>query len=236
VVLLFALLAAVMPFGGLVLSSLPSGADVWVDGTYIGRTPVLIDGLKAGKHPVTITKAGWRVYEADELVAAGAVTPSTIQLTALNPPHEPGAIAFIGLDSSAKISIDGQPALPFTERYSVNTGTHHVVVREPNIKYERDINVFPDQTTHVLLPSPAAAVHSAVVAALTDYMPASAAKVSGDRLVVRFAGHVAVGHLGDAKFVVDGRNVVYDAPAGMVSGRLYLPLDLLVKMTDKKSK
>jgi hypothetical protein len=96
--------------------------------------------------------------------------------------------------------------------------------------------VYPDQTTHVVFREPQAETHSAVVAPLQNYIPASAAKVTGDRLVVKWGGHVVIGKLGDAKFLVDGRTVVYDAPAGMVSGRLYLPLDLIQSITGSKSK
>jgi hypothetical protein len=97
------------------------------------------------------------------------------------------------------------------------------------------ILVYPQQTTHVLFAAPVD-THSAVVAPVADYVPASAAKVRGDRVVVRWGGHTAVGHLGDARFLVDGRDVVYDAPAGMVRGRLYLPLDLILTLTGTKTK
>jgi hypothetical protein len=75
--------------------------------------------------------------------------------------------------------------------------------------------------------------HSAVVAPLQDYLPQTAAKVTAGRLVIRWGGHTVVGHMGDARFLVDGRDVVYDAPAGLVRGRLYLPLDLILTITGK---
>jgi hypothetical protein len=235
VFVLFALLAALMPFGGLYLTSLPSGADVWIDGSYIGRTPLLVDGLREGKHSVTITKAGWRVEEVDQNVTAGVTTPASVQLAPLDPPPLHGAIALHGLDAAAKVSIDGGPWLPLQRRYDVTSGTHHLTVREPESRFERDVTVYPDQATNVLLAAPVEA-HSAVVAAVTDYVPASAAKVEDGRLVVRWAGHVVVGHLGDSKFLIDGRSVVYDAPAGMVGGKLYLPLDLILQITRTKAK
>ena len=231
---IFTLLAAgVMPFGGLYVTSLPSGADVWVDGSYIGRTPLLIDGLREGKHAVTVTKAGWKVEEVDQNVSAGVTTPATVQLAPIKPLHAHGEIAMHGLDRAARISLDRGPFRALEPEYRVSVGTHHVSVREPESKFERDVLVYPDETTHVLFAAPAQ-THSAVVAPLTDYMPASAAKVQGDRVVVRWGVHTVVGRLGDARFLVDGRNVVYDAPAGMVRGRLYLPLDLILIITGSK--
>jgi hypothetical protein len=231
---LFTLLAAgVLPFGGLYISSLPSGADVWVDGSYIGRTPLLIDGLRQGKHAVTVTKAGWKVEEVDQNVSAGVTTPATVQLEPIKPLQTHGEIALHGLDRDARVSIDDGPLRALEPQYDVPVGTHHVTVREPAARYERMVLVYPDQTTHVLFIAPAD-THSAVVAPVADYLPASSAKVSGDRVEVRWEGHVAVGHLGDARFLVDGRDVVYDAPAGMVRGRLYLPLDLILTLTGSK--
>jgi hypothetical protein len=230
----FSLLAAgVLPFGGLYISSLPSGADVWVDGSYIGRTPLLIDGLRGGKHAVTVTKAGWKVEEVDQNVAAGVTTAATVLLDPIKPLHTHGEIALHGLDRDARVSIDAGPWLKLQPEYEAAVGTHSLSVREPQTRFERMILVYPEQTTHVLFVSPAD-THSAVVAPVADYLPASSAKVSGDRVVVRWGGHVAVGHLGDARFLVDGRDVVYDAPAGMVRGRLYLPLDLILMLTGSK--
>lgn len=232
----FTLLAAgVLPFGGLYISSLPAGADVWVDGSYIGRTPLLIDGLREGKHAVTVTKAGWKVEEVDQNVAAGVTTPATVQLEPIKPLHSHGEIALHGLDRAAKVSLDGGAWRTLEAEYDAAVGTHHLSIREPEAKFERMILVYPDQTTHVLFAAPAD-THSAVVAPVADYLPGSAAKVTGDRVVVKWGGHTAVGHLGDAKFLVDGRDVVYDAPAGMVRGRLYLPLDLILTITGTKAK
>lgn len=233
----FTLLAAgVLPFGGLYVNSLPSGADVWVDGSYIGRTPLLLDGLREGKHTVTVTKAGWKVEEVDQNVSAGITTSATVQLEPVKPLRSHGAIALHGLDRTARVSLDGGRWRGVQAEYQTSVGTHHLSVREPQAKFERMILVYPDQTTHVLFAAPASDTHSAVVAPVSDYLPGSAAKVSGNRVVVRWGGHVAVGHLGDAKFLVDGRDVVYDAPAGMVRGRVYLPLDLLLTLTGSKAK
>ncbi len=229
------LAALILPFGGLYITSLPSGADVWVDGSYIGRTPLLIDGLRAGKHSVTITKAGWKVEEVDQDVTAGVVTPATVQLEALTAAGEDGTLSLLGLSEDATVSLDGGAPQPFEKSYAVQRGMHHLVVVDDHLKFERDVTIYPNQTTYVLF-RPPTEERSGVVAPLGEYMPASAAKISGRRLTVRWNGHVAVGHIGDARFLVDGRDVVYDAPAGLVRGRLYLPLDLILTITGGKSK
>ncbi|HET7815395.1 MAG TPA: PEGA domain-containing protein [Candidatus Baltobacteraceae bacterium] len=236
VALLAVLLAAVLPFGGVYVTSLPSGADVWIDGSYIGRTPVLIDGLRTGKHAITITKAGWRVAEVDQDIAAATTTATNVDLSPLNPPMARGSIELHGLDSSAKVAFDHQKWQALSAHYDLPAGGHHVSIKETQGKFERDVTIYPDQTTHVVFRAPASEAHSAVVAALDNYIPVSAAKITGDRLVVKWGGHTVTGKLGDSKFVVDGRPIVYDAPAGMVSGKLYLPLDLIQSITGSKTK
>lgn len=233
---LFAVLAALAPFGGLYVSSLPAGADVWIDGSYIGRTPVLIDGLRSGKHAITITKAGWRVAEVDQDIAAATTTATNVNLSPLNPPMARGSIELHGLDAAAKVAFDHQKWQPLSAHYDLPAGGHHVSIKEAQGKFERDVTIFPDQTTHVVFRAAVLESRSAVVAALENYVPASAAKVSGERLVVKWGGHTVTGKLGDAKFVVDGKPIVYDAPAGMVSGKLYLPLDLIQSITGSKTK
>ena len=93
--------------------------------------------------------------------------------------------------------------------------------------------MYPDQTTHVLFRAPVRQEHTAVVAPLSDYLPQSATKIERGRLVIRYGGHVVVGHIGDARFTVDKHDITYDAPAGMVRGKLYVPLDLILSITSK---
>ena len=222
-------------FGGFFVTSLPPGADVWIDGTYIGRTPLLIDGLRAGKHSLTVTKTGWKVAEQDELLSGGVTTPVTIELQAAsNGPAGDGTIAIHGVAAGAIVSIDGHPPIPVQSEYRVGAGEHRIIVRAQGARYERTIVVYGGQTTHMLLRPPLADARSAVVAPLSAYLPASAYTVVKDRLVIRWGDHLVVGRLGDARFTVDHRDQTYDAPAGLVRGKLYLPLDLILAITGKK--
>lgn len=233
---LCALLAAlVLPFGGLYLTSLPSGADAWVDGTYVGRTPLFIDGLRAGTHDLTITKTGWSVEQLDEEIAAGMTMPLNVQLRAVDPERRDGTIAIHGLDGPATIAIDGAKPRALVGKVRVIAGVHRLQIRDAEAAFDRSVTVYPEQVTHVLL-HVAARERSGVVAPMAAYLPRSAASISGDRLLIRWQHHLVQGRLGDARFLVDGREVVYDAPAGLVRGRLYLPLDLILTLTGNGTK
>ncbi|MDQ2871505.1 MAG: PEGA domain-containing protein [Candidatus Eremiobacteraeota bacterium] len=227
-------------YGSLYLSSLPGAADVWVDGSYIGRTPVLLTGLKAGRHTVTVTKTGWKVSEDDQQISVGVTTMASVQLDPLRSTHPPrgrGQIAMHGLKPDARVSFDGGASQVLRQTYDEPVGTHNVVVREPKERFDRTVEVYPNEATHVLYRSPLADTHNAVVAPASDYFPEKAAAIgAGGRLVIHWGGHRVIGRIGDARFSVDRRVVIYDAPAGMVRGKLYLPLDLILAITGGKSR
>ncbi|MGZ3495949.1 MAG: PEGA domain-containing protein [Vulcanimicrobiaceae bacterium] len=228
--------AAAQGFGALYVSSLPSEADVWVDGSYIGRTPILIDGLRSGKHTVTIAKTGWKVSEEDQQIVGGETTMASVQLDPLHPMKQLGKVVLHGLPSNARVSFDGQAAQPLRDEYLESVGTHQLVVKEATQRFNRTIVVYPEETTHVLYHTGLEDIHSAVVAPIADYLPESAAKIEDSRVIIRYGGHVVLGRIGDARFTVDHHDVVYDAPAGMVRGKLYLPLELILTITGGKAK
>ena len=77
---------------------------------------------------------------------------------------------------------------------------------------------------------------SPVVAAAEDYLPDENFSVEGKKVVIRYAGHVVVGYLGEQQVRFDGATVAYDGAPQSIAGKLYLPLALLEKLTDDMSK
>src|SRR5476649_1199080 len=76
---LFVLLGAV-PTGALYVTTLPSSVDVWVDGTYVGHSPLVLDALAAGRHTVSLTKTGWQSQDLEVSVVAGVTSLSSVQM------------------------------------------------------------------------------------------------------------------------------------------------------------
>src|ERR1700738_2679957 len=76
------LLLAAVPTGSLYVTTLPSGADVWIDGAYVGRTPLVVGALSPGGHAVGLTKSGWSPLQLDVTVEAGQTTLSSTRLEA----------------------------------------------------------------------------------------------------------------------------------------------------------
>ncbi len=224
------------PTGALYVTTLPAGADAWVDGTYVGRTPVLVDSLSTGKHALTLTRAGWAEREVDVDVAAGPTTMSSLRLTQVVRPGAHvamGSVAFAGLPAGARVSIDGNAAVRDPrETIALSPGTHVAQIETHDGKATRTFAVYPDTTTHVLLAKASVAGSKpAVVAPAEEFLPADAYHVDGKKVTVNYAGHSVVAKIGDASMRYDGVTVSFDAAPSMIAGRLYLPLALLVRLS-----
>ncbi|NMB78377.1 MAG: PEGA domain-containing protein [Methanomicrobiales archaeon] len=150
----------------------PEGADVTVDGTKSGTTPVTIADLSAGTHTVTITKGGYADYSTKVTVAGGQTVPLSVTLvrlpvtTATSSTQETnaeipiptvsrqsgfGTLNIRSTPEGAAITLDGDAIgkTPTVVR-NVEAGTHTVVLNlagyTPTIE---DIAVSPGKTTDV---------------------------------------------------------------------------------------
>jgi hypothetical protein len=227
--------------GGAYITTLPSGADIWVDGTYVGHAPVLVDALLAGHHSVTITKAGWVVQEVELTVPAGSVALSSTHLA-------PGPRTLAGMTTGsaivrnvpagATLAIDGAPArVGVGHAFSLPVGPHHIAMTTGHGRMTLAFTVLPDMMTDIVLAEPhTAAAPSAVVAPADDYLPDEAIVVEGKKIVIRYEGHVAVAHFGETGAKLDGATLDLDGAPESIGGRVYLPLALLDKLTGAAAK
>lgn len=221
---MLALLGAT-PTGALWITTLPSGADVWLDGTYLGRSPLLVDALAAGAHELTLTRTGWTPQDVSATVAAGQTVTTAVVLR-----HEsavgPGTIAIHGLHP-ATISLDGvAAAVPRDGILTAPAGVHELAFATAQGKVTRSVTVYPQTRTDVILTAEGEG-RSAVIAPVDDYLPPGSFHVDGTQIVARFGGHDVQARLGATEVRVDGRATSYDAAPAMINGRLYLPMDLL---------
>jgi len=92
----------------------PPGASVYLDGSYIGETPLSTVWVEPGYHDVKMTKPGWRDWSSNILFKSGnrEVVKATMQLP-------PGVITFYSDPARATVLVDGQVVgktpLTFTE-------------------------------------------------------------------------------------------------------------------------
>jgi hypothetical protein len=225
------------PTGAIFVTTLPSGADVWLDGTYVGHTPVLVDALATGAHHLTLTRTGWTPEDlAVAITQAQTQTTSVVLVRDGKTSEGLGTIAIHAPEHLGGMTVDGAPAtLGKDGTLAVSAGTHDVTIATPQGKQTRTVTVYPQTRTEVVLGTDTV-LRSIVIAPADDYLPAKAVHLDGARLAVRYGGHDVVAHLGTTNYTIDGHTVAYDAPPTVVRNRIYLPLELLTMLTlrDKK--
>ncbi len=235
-------LLGAVPTGALYVTTLPTSADVWVDGTYVGQSPVILDALAAGRHTVSLNRTGWVSADIDVSVVEGKTALSSVALT------RTGSHTVRGSDGSFVIKglvprsvlCDGVALAPDrTGTYVVASGTHELVAMTAAGKMTRSITVYPEMLTDVVLrdaADTAPATHSAVVAPASDFLPADALKIDGMRVTIRYEGHLVDATFGSQSYHVDGRSVNYDAAPTLIGTGMYLPLELLKLLTASDAK
>jgi hypothetical protein len=222
---------AAVPTGSLYVTTLPAAADVWVDGTYVGRSPLVLDALAAGHHTIGLAKAGWSAQQLDVSIVATQTTLSSIRLAqAQGGPLGTGWIALHGLPAD-EAYLDGRPAQPGKDgMIAATAGTHEIAVRTPRGRVTRTVTVWPQTRTDVVVQADAVVTRPSVVAPADDYMPQSAIRIDGEKVVIRFAGREAIGRIGSTSYRVNGKNVEYDSAPAVIGARLYLPIGLLTAL------
>jgi hypothetical protein len=234
-----ALQAAPAPAGGVYVTTLPSSADVWFDGTYIGRSPAFIGGVTPGRHAVTVTKSGWAVRELDVSVNADTVALASTRLVAgprALAGTATGSLVLRAVPAGAALSLDSAPFTAVAgQAQSVPAGPHHLTVSTPHGKTTLALDVLPDTTTNVVVQAPRVGERSAVVAPVEDYLPTDAFSITGTKVVIRYAGHLVIARLGELTVRYDGTSEIYDAAAEEIGSKLYMPLGLLQKLAGDTS-
>ncbi len=219
------------PTGGVYVTTLPAGADVWVDGTYLGHSPVLLDALPAGSHHLTLTRTGWTSQDLGVTVVASAtVTASVVLARDGRSAVGTGTIAIHGV-TVGSVLVDGETkTLGKDGTLNVDAGTHDVALVLPQGKITRSVTVYPQMRTDVVVEAGAPA-RSVVIAPADDYVPAAAVLLTGDALSLHYGRHDVSARLGSTSYTVDHRTVVYDAAPTVIKNRVYLPIELLTLLT-----
>lgn len=73
-------------FGTLSVDAVPPGGEVFINRKSVGKTPVLLQGLRAGSHLVWIEREGYRLFTRVVLVPANKVSRVSVALEPEDPP------------------------------------------------------------------------------------------------------------------------------------------------------
>ena len=220
--------------GAIYLTTLPSGADAWVDGAYVGRSPVLVDALAPGRHRITAAKTGWESREL-EIVVSPKLGFQFVDFQLQRAARAPKASGKLAVHTQLRIdalAVDGTPVkLSRGATVDIDPGPHELTIKTARGKIVRHVVIYAETTTNVVLRGNGDEEERAVVVApASNYLPDDEVTLDGRRVTIRHNGHAVSGELGDPTMRIDGAAMTFDSAPALVGGKLYLPLDLYVRI------
>ncbi|NYT05266.1 MAG: PEGA domain-containing protein [Methanomicrobiales archaeon] len=134
--------------GTIGVTSVPSGANVYLDGVYNGRTPQVITGVAPGDRVLTVEKEGYQSWQSGVSVTAGVRTNVNAQLVQT---PTVGSVSIATTPSGATIYIDGTYMGTAPKVATGITAGKHLIELELSgyQEYSGAIVVVAGQTTYV---------------------------------------------------------------------------------------
>jgi hypothetical protein len=132
------------------VSSSPSGAAIYLDGAYSGKTtPATLTGIPVGSHSVRCTKSGYPEQSQTVTVNGGQTATATFSFQSSGPSS--GSISVSSSPSGAAIYLDGANygSTP-TTLSPISTGSHTIVLKKTGFSdYSTSVSVSSGKTTSV---------------------------------------------------------------------------------------
>ena len=128
--------------GAINLTSTPSGASVFLDGSFKGVSPIIISNVPVGKHIIKVTKSGYQDWQQEVTVSSYKTIEIFVNLTLLSPAL--GTIKLTSTPTGAKVFLDagqymGKTSLTIDK---VSPGKHKVtLVLADYEKYVQEVDV-----------------------------------------------------------------------------------------------
>jgi hypothetical protein len=206
--------------------TIPVAVAVWVDGTYLGVSPIIVGALPVGRHTITLTKSGWQTQEFSLDVHAGEeiFSPHTLQLSMKPGAKRFGKIVLRGQVAAGSVSIDGQKNAHVGEPIVLAQGEHVIVATVRGQAIARRVLLNPDTVDVLDLDAERISENTGLVAPADQSLPDGSTTVEGAKIVIRCEGHLAVGHVGDEHMRLDGQSMLLDPRPVYDGNRLYLPV------------
>ena len=226
--------------GGAYLTSLPTNASAWLDGVYVGSTPVYIDDLLPGHHSVTLSAAGWQPQTVMFEVSIGRIEPVSVAMqrnAGDNSSKGQGAIAVAGAPSGSHVYLDGSPlgTTPIVP-HPTGAGYHIVTLQPPGPKTARSmrvVNVFPGATTTISFAPPSTASiapEDDVLEPVQTVVPDASIAMAGSDVIIHFRGVEVECTIGSRAYTFNGKQATMSISPALLGGKVYLPRSLLVRI------
>jgi len=139
----------VIQTGSIDVTSVPSGASFYLDGSYKGTTPKTISEVSAGSHTIKITKSGYKDYNKQVTVTAGEKKAVIAELII-----QTGSIDVTSVPSGASFYLDGSYKGTTPKTISgVSAGSHTIKITKSEYEdYNKQVTVTAGETTYVKAP------------------------------------------------------------------------------------
>ena len=132
-----------------VLSNI-AGAEVFLDGTSMGKVPVDIKDVKPGEHVLEVKAQGYQPREERVTVNAGQSFVLKLDLNAEAGKADVGTLKVVSPVPDADVYIDGAAIGKVPQEKQVSRGEHFVVVKLLGFKtFEQKVRIEPGQTLTV---------------------------------------------------------------------------------------
>ncbi|ASJ03497.1 hypothetical protein A3L09_09605 [Thermococcus profundus] len=140
--------------GYLTINSTPANATVYLDGDYIGTTPLENYPLPPGNHTITIVKRGYENYT--ETIQVEGNTPLFVNVT-LKPLT--ATVKVLSTPIGAEVYLDGESIGKTPGNFTIPSGSHTITLHlDGYLNYTTAVTVSPGETKVVnatLIPIPA---------------------------------------------------------------------------------
>ncbi len=91
--------------GAVHITSVPSAADIYIDGAYRGSTPITIGNLATGSHAVLLRRSGYQEYSTTVSIATGSTLELPVTLAVQ--PSTSGSVDVVSYPAGASVYLDG---------------------------------------------------------------------------------------------------------------------------------
>lgn len=134
--------------GTITISSAPSGASIYLDGSYKGTAPTVLNNIPVGSHTVKLTKSGYNDISRTVTVLSGR----TVYVSeTLDVQKDKGSISVSSNPSGASIYLDGSPKGKTPKDITdVSIGSHYIELKLDGYKSWSDtIDMLTGSTSYV---------------------------------------------------------------------------------------
>lgn len=234
--------AAAVGHGSVFVSTLPPGAAVWIDGRYMGESPLLVEDLSSGRHFITLIRSGWQPQSTTADISIGRVTTLSAVLNQNLQTRKNLATGTLVIRDAgdAKVYVDGNLLQTSSNSQQLAAGSHILSVVRGNQRSISSVRIYPQTVTTVSVApqtnySGPADTPQDELAALVDYVPATDFVVNGDTITIHYKGYELECEVGSLSYDLNGKSGTLTVAPAMVGDKPYLPLSLLNRIAGQNS-